>query len=140
MTSKAISRCRAGVLLLALLYFLISAGFVFAHPEKELSFFFSLGGLLMVLLMASPYIGLAVLVKLQSSPSAAHCVVLILGALGVGFISLLGWALAIDTWPTVMALFSQILFKMSQWLVVVSTGLLLIGASLIKNFLKTRYS
>lgn len=140
MTSKSIIWCRFIVLLLALLCFLISAGFVFAHPEKDITFFFDLGGLLILLLLASPYLGLAVLVRWQSNPSRAHCVVLVLGALGVGLISLISWDLAIDTWPSAMSFFSQILFKTQQWLVIVLTVFLLIIVSLIKSYIDRRNS
>ena len=46
MTFKAIRLCRVGVLLLALLCFLISVGFLLAHPKIGLSVFVDLGGLL----------------------------------------------------------------------------------------------
>lgn len=140
MTTRAIFMCRIGVLLIALLCLLVSAGILFAHPEHNISFFFDLTGLLILLFAASPYLGLAALVKWQSCPSGAHCTVLVLGALGVGFISFLSWDLAIDTWPSAMSFLSQIIFKMPQWLVIISTALLLIIVSFVQNYLQRRKS
>jgi len=118
--------CRKGVQLFGAAGGVLSAGMLLLHPETRSAGFDVSAWLVSLLLAAGAYPVLALLAGWQAGRSRARCLVVVLGALGVGICGFVAWYLAAVTWSSVLALFSLVGYGTYQWMIVTVLAVVLV--------------
>lgn len=129
-------RCRTGIVLFSVTGFIISGGVYIGHPEARAADFFGVDWLLGLLLVVGAYPLLGMLAFWQAEKSQTRCIVILLGALGVGLIGLFAGYMTIANWASLFSIFWLMGYAAYQWVVVAMLALILIFMSLVSRYSK----